>query len=336
MTKNIVVTGSAGFVGHHVVEYFLNKTDYNIIGIDSFRHKGDSLRLRHLYKHPRFRNYSHDLTTPISNRLIDEIGPVDYILNIASESHVDRSLTDPVEFVRNNIMLALEMAEYARKVKPKMFLQMSTDEVFGSALPGQKHNEWDAHRPSNPYAASKAAQENILFSYWRSYNLPLVRTNTMNIFSLRQDPEKFIPMCISKINKGETVTIHGSPGNIGSRMYLDARNLADAWLFLIKNVEPVLYSDNKEGLQEPMAFNIAGLEEIDNLYLATKIAEYVGKDLNYELVDFHKSRPGHDRAYRLDSSKIYALGWSQPVSTWESLKDVVLWTLDHNNKAWLK
>jgi dTDP-glucose 4,6-dehydratase len=336
MSKRILITGVAGFVGHHVAEYFLEKTDWHITGVDSFRHHGDSMRLAHLKSNPRLKVVTHDLTTPISDRMIAEIGTVDYVLNIASESHVDRSISDPVSFVKNNVSLALEVGEYCRKIKPSVLLQMSTDEVFGPAVQDDRHEEWYPHKPSNPYAASKCAQEDILFSYWRCYGVPLIRTCTMNIFSKRQDCEKFIPMVISKVMKGETVHIHGRPGNIGSRMYLEARNLADAWLFLLKNTTPKAYNpDDIETHQQPDAYNIAGLEEIDNLTLAQKIAEFSGKELKYELIDFHSVRPGHDLKYRLDSSKIQSLGWKPPVPLWDSLREVVEWTIRPENKSWL-
>lgn len=337
MSKKVLITGAGGFVGHHVVEYLLEKTDWDLVGIDSFRHKGDSLRLAHLKTNPRLTIHTHDLTTPISERLIDKIGPIDYVLNIASESHVDRSISDPVPFIKNNVDLALTIGEYCRAIKPKVLLQMSTDEVFGPAIGDEKHSEWFAHRPSNPYSASKCAQENILFSFWRCYSVPLIRTCTMNIFSTRQDKEKFIPMTIKKVLAGEKVYIHGRPGQIGTRMYLEARNLADAWLFLLLNKEPTAYNPNLiDSLQQPDAYNIAGLEEVDNLTMAKKIAEFCGKELKYELLDFHSVRPGHDLKYRLSSDKIQSLGWKPPVPLWESLEKVVKWSIQPENKMWLK
>lgn len=332
----VLITGAGGFVGHHVVEYLLEKTDWNIVGIESFWHKGDSMRLQHLIDEKRFRVFSHDLSTPISVRLARAIGDVDYVFNIASQSHVDRSIEDPVPFIQNNVNLALTIGEYCRLVKPEALLHMSTDEVFGPAIGGEQHKEWFPHKPSNPYSASKCAQENILFSYWRCYGVPLIRTCTMNLFGPRQDPEKFIPMVISKVVNGEKVTIHGRPGHIGSRMYLETRNLADAWLFLAKNKTPTPYNqDDLTSHQVPDAYNIAGLEEIDNLTLAKKIAEFCGKELDYELVDFHSVRPGHDLAYALDSSKIQELGWKPPVPLWDSLKQTVEWTIAGENKVWL-
>ncbi len=335
MSKKVLITGGAGFVGHHVIEHFLTKTDWKITTIDSFRHKGDSLRLRHLINNPRLRVMTHDITCPISDRMIESIGPVDYVLHIASESHVERSIQDPVPFAKNNIHMALEIGEYCRKIKPKVLLSMGTDEEFGAAVGDTRHIEWDAHRPSNVYAASKCAQSDILFAYWRCYGVPLIRTNTMNIFSIRQDPEKFVPMTIKKVLNDETVTVHGSESQIGSRMYLEARNLADAWLFLLQNTKPYLYNDDCQTLQQPDAYNIAGTEEVDNLMLAKAIAKFCDKELKYNFVDFHRSRPGHDRRYALNSEKIYSLGWKQPLDLWQSLEWTVKWSIKPENKMWL-
>lgn len=336
MSKRVLITGVGGFVGHHTAEHLLLNTDWEIVGIDSWRHKGDSMRLAHLKSNPRLKIFTHDLTAPISDRLAEAMGPIDYVLNIASESHVDRSIVDPVPFVKNNVALALEIGEYCRKIKPSAIYQMSTDEVFGPAVGNDKHSEWYPHKPSNPYSASKCSQESILFSYWRCYQIPLVRTCTMNIFGIRQDSEKFIPMTIKKVLAGETVGIHGKPGSIGTRMYLEANNLASAWLFLLKNTTPTMYDPNDiESHQQPDAYNIAGLEEIDNLTLANKIAQFAGKKLKYELIDFHSVRPGHDLKYRLDSTKIQKLGWTPPVPLWESLKRTVEWSIRPENKSWL-
>ena len=332
--KKVLITGIGGFVGSHVAEHFLKTMDYLVVGIDSWRHKGDSLRLRHLMHDPRLSIYTHDLTTPISYRLEERIGSIDYILAIASESHVDRSITDPVPFVQNNVSLALQIAEYARRVKPRALIHCSTDEVFGPAIGSDAHTEWLPSLPSNPYAASKSAQDAIYYSYWRTYGLPLIVTHTMNMIGERQDPEKFIPMCISRIDRGETVTIHGKDGDIGSRMYLHARNLADAWRHLIEKTEPYLYQDDHSRYQYPNSYNIAGEVEIDNLTLAKMIASIMGKELKYELVDFHAARPGHDRRYALDSRKITESGWKPPVPFDQSLAKLVRWTLDH--REWLR
>lgn len=334
MSKRILITGSAGFIGAHLVEHIMENTDWHIVGLDSFKHRGDSLRVAHLDPE-RYEVHCCDLSAPISYRLANKIGHVDYIVNMAAESHVDRSITDPVPFVQNNVNLALNVLEYARTVKPKMFIQISTDEVYGAAPEGTDHVEWSPIIPSNPYAASKAAQEAIAISYWRTYGVPLVITNTMNNFSERQDPEKFVPMVISKILKGETVTIHGSEQYIGKRHYLHARNHADALLFLMKCTTPTQYVDDPSQVLVPDRYNIVGEVELNNLELAEIIAEMLDKPLNYKLVDFHALtvRPGHDRRYSLDGDKMEKLGWKAPTSFRDSLKKTIDWTLE--NPEWL-
>jgi dTDP-glucose 4,6-dehydratase len=332
--KRILITGGAGFVGHHVIEHFIRNTDWQIVTLDSFRNKGDSLRLRHLIKEPRLTVHTHDLKAPLSERLIEVIGNIDYVINIASDSHVDRSILDPVPFVENNVALMLNVLEYCRRAKPAALIQCSTDEVFGPAPDGTRHKEWYPILPSNPYAASKAAQNALAISYWRTYDVPLIITHCMNMIGERQDKEKFIPMLIAKISKGEKVQIHGSENYIGKRFYLHSRNLADAWLYLLRERTPVLYRDGNTDVQMPDAYNIVGDVELDNLTLASFVAKYIGRPLSYELLDFHSARPGHDRRYALDGSKIAKLGWKAPVPFELSLKKTINWTM--NNPEWMK
>ena len=181
------------------------------------------------------------------------------------------------------------------------------------------------HLPSNPYSASKAAQEDIAFAYWRTYGVPVVVTNTMNIIGELQDTEKFVPMVIKKVLNGEKVSIHGSlDGDIGSRFYLHARNQADGLLHVLNQPVP-MYG---EALM-PEKYNISGEREVNNLEMAQMIADFVGKPLNYEIVDFHTSRPGHDLRYALDSTKIASTGWISPLPLEESLRKTVEWTIAH-------
>lgn len=326
---HVVVTGAAGFAGHHLVEHLLRTTDWKITGLVSFRHRGCPRRLAHLYPDPSARLHVayHDLKSPLTTRLIDEIGAVDIIFNVGAESHVDRSITDPMPFVENNTSLALTMLEYARAVKPKVFLQISTDEVYGPAPDGYAHKEWDPVLPSNPYAASKAAQEAIAISYWRTYGVPVVITNTMNLIGERQDTEKFVPMVIGKILRGEEITIHGTPERVGSRFYLHARNHADALKFLSTR-EPTAYRDSND-IVRPDRFHVVGEREVDNFTMAKRIAEILDKPLKHRFEDFHATRPGHDRRYALDGRKLLETGWAPPVALDESLARAVKWTLAH-------
>lgn len=355
MTR-VLLTGAGGFVGHHTLEHLLVNTDWEIVCTDSFRHSGKTDRIREVLEggtretqrvddasnlikildNPwceRVTVITHDLTAPFSDQLASRIGPIDAIISMASESHVDRSIVEPVDFIKNNVDLVLNLLEYQRNYAPAaIFLQVSTDEVYGPAPEGHNHVEWEPHYPSNPYSASKSAQESICFTYWRTFGVPLILTNTMNIIGERQDPEKYIPMVIKKVLNNEKVTIHGSPqGKPGSRFYLHARNQADALIYLLRSALDHQISDltwNHTALRPPK-FHIVGEREVDNLEMAKMVADYVGNPLNYEIVDFHSSRPGHDLRYALDGGKIEADGWKPPYSLEESLKHTVEWTLDH-------
>jgi len=327
----VLLTGGGGFIGCHTLAHILHNTDWEVVVIDSFRHKGLTDRIVEVLRdHPewdqRINVLTHDLKAPISPLLRDKIGHIDYVINMASESHVDRSIDSPIDFVRNNVDLALTALEYAREIKPKVFIQISTDEVYGPAAVGTNHKEWANILPSNPYSASKAAQEAIAIAYWRTYNVPVVITNTMNNFGEMQDPEKFPSLVMRALSKDEEVTIHGRPDMIGSRYYMHARNHADALLFILQNTTPYLHQDGH--IDMPDRYNIVGEREYDNLEFAQLIAKVMGKDLKYRLVDFHSARAGHDRRYALDGTKLDELGWKPPLTIEDSLKNTVDWTLE--------
>jgi dTDP-glucose 4,6-dehydratase len=241
------------------------------------------------------------------------------------ESHVDRSIDDPAGFIRNNTDVILSTLEYARQVSPAHIVVISTDEVYGPVTGAAAHREWAPILPSNPYAASKAAQEAIAISYWRTYGLPVTIVNCMNLIGEMQDREKYLPKVIATVRDGGTVPVHGRPGDIGTRHYLHARNLADALLFILRSLPAARYPD----ALRPDRYNIAGPDRVSNLQLASMVAETIGKPLRYELVDFHSTRPGHDPHYGLDPGKLTGLGWKPPVPFRESLTRTVEWTLSH-------
>lgn len=317
-------------MGSHILSHLLKNTSYNIVCICSWKHRGAPYRIiddeNYQANKERVKIITHDLVSPLTQDVKDKIGKPDIILNIASDSHVDRSITDPVTFIQNNTNLALSMLEYAREVKPELFLQFSTDEVYGQAPIGVDHKEWSPIVPSNPYSASKAAQEAIAISYWRTYSVPLIITNTMNVFGERQDKEKFVQLCIDRALSGEKISIHSYPDGVtaGSRFYIHARNVADAVLYIMENIKPKMYPD----YELPERFNVVGEKEVDNLTMGKMIADLVGKPLNYELVNFHSSRPGHDCRYALDGTKLAEAGWKPKVSFEESLKRTVDFTLN--------
>lgn len=334
MPESLLLTGAAGFIGSHALDHFLVNTDWHIYCPISFRHHGIPERIAESAywqaNKDRVTVFYHDLQGPFSPIQTELLKDVKYIVNFAAESHVNRSITDPVPFVKNNIDIALNMLELARKIKPKVFLQVSTDEVYGAAPKGFSHPEWSPIMPSNPYSASKAAQEAIAISYWRTYGVPLIITNTMNNIGERQDGEKFVPMVIRKVYNGEKVQIHGTEDNIGSRFYLHARNHADAVLHLLKKYTNVPMFPE---VLEPLRYNVVGDRELNNLEIAQMIADYMGKPLNYELVDFHSARPGHDPRYALDGTKLADEGWEAPVAFEDSLKKLIDWSLE--NPKWM-
>ena len=329
MAARALITGAGGFAGSHCLEHLLKNTHLDVVCTDSFRHKGKTDRIAGVLDanpecRKRVRVVTHDLTAPVSAQLAERIGPVDYLIAYASESHVYRSILDPVPFVQNNVAVALHTLEYARVARPSRIIFISTDEVYGPERDEIPYPEWSPIVPSNPYSASKAAQEAIAVSYWRTYDLPVTIINCMNVIGERQDPEKFIPLVLKAVLSGTEMTIHGTDKEIGTRHYLHARNLADGILFLLRQTGAVYFP----AADRPDRFNIASADRIDNLTLAQMIARIAKKPLRWRL-NAEKVRPGHDLHYGLDSSKIEALGWKPPVPFDQSLEKTVRWTLAH-------
>ena len=334
MAKKLLLTGIGGSIGIHTLSQIMKNTDWDVVGIDSFRHKGWSDRIAwHLKTHPedekRITIVTHDLVAPFSELTKKKIGHVDYIINMASLSDVEASNIDPVPFVKNNIDLVLNMLEYAREVKPEVFIQISTDEVYGPTTgKNDGYKEWDAKVPSNPYAASKSAQEEFAIAWWRAFGVPVVITNTMNNFGEMQQASKYPVMIQKAVAKGDELTIHGGPKGIGSRSYIHSQNFANALLFIIKNLPPHLHVPGE--VDKPDRYHIAGDKQVDNLELAEMIANLMGKELKYKIIDFHSTRPGHDPHYGLNDDKIKSLGWKSPVSFEESLKNCIEWQTKNN------
>lgn len=330
MTR-ILLTGASGFVGSHVLRHVLANTDWEVTCPVTFRHRGNSDRIASALVssdswHKRVNVVICDLAAPISVTTATRFGHVDEIWNVASESHVDRSIDSPVPFTENNVSLMLNLLEYARLVKPRLFLQMSTDEVYGPAPAGYAFREGDPVAPSNPYSASKAAQEAIAFAYWRTFGVPVVITNTMNIIGQMQDTEKMVPKAIKAILAGEEAVVHVSPEGVpGSRFYLHARNLADAWLWISRTQCLQAYPE----FREPLRYNVVGEQETDNAELVRMIGRILGREPKLKLVNFHESRPGHDLRYALDGTKIAKAGWKAPMPFQESLEVTVKWTVNH-------
>lgn len=339
MSKNVLITGGCGFIAHHVIDLLLKKTDWKITTLDRLDYSGNLNRLHEvLEQYPpetrkRMNIVFHDLKAEINPLISNFIGKPDIILHLAASSHVDRSITHPMEFILDNTIGTAHLLEYARKLDNlEMFLYFSTDEIFGVAPPGVAYGERDRYNSTNPYSASKAAGEEFCVAYENTYKMPMMITHTMNVFGERQTPEKFIPLCIKKVFNDEKVFIHSDSSKTiaGSRFYIHAADVAEALLFLLKT-NPQIEPDY--GLAKCRKFNVVGKEEVDNLTLAKMIAAAQNKELNYEMVDFHTSRPGHDLRYALSGDLMRSLGWEPKIALSNRIKQVSDWYIQ--NTRWL-
>lgn len=361
--KRVLLTGGGGAIGVHVIAHLMHNTDWEVVVLDSFRHKGYKDRIREVCTdHPdwpeRIKILQHDLVCPISQELQQAIGPVNHILHLAALSDVFFSVENPVYVIKNNIESTLTMLEYAKNAEHESFVYFSTDEVYGptqlewrecedpncpdDAKPlGQRdhkhqymaaHAEWDTHRPSNAYSASKAASEDICYPYWRSGEVKLIITNTMNNFGEMQAPSKYPAMLQQQLDRGEKVTVHGSSDEIGSRFYIHSRNTADALLYILNNLPPKLHVQGE--IDDPDRYHIVGDERLDNLELAQRISNLMGVELDYELKDFHHDNPAHDIHYGLQDNKLRAAGWKQPMTFDASMQETIKWQKEH--PEWLR
>lgn len=339
----VLLTGGGGFVGHHTLSYLLKNTDWEFVVTDSFNHVGISSRLRHVFNEfpnaqKRVKVITHDLSTPIDIITANEFGKIETIINMASLANVDESIKQPRSFINNNVNLVINMLEYSRNLDSlNTFIQISTDEVYGDAKIGIEHEEWDVVNPSNPYSASKASQEAIANAYWRTFDLPILITNTMNMFGERQDPKAFIPKTMYFLLNNKTVPIHAkyidNEFKKSSRFYTYAGNQADAIKFLIEKFNKV----NKKyssGLEKIEKFNVSGDIELYNDEVVLKIAKLLNIDnCLFEYIDPVEHRPGFDLRYALNGNKLKSAGWKQLISFDEALIKTVEWT--KNNRQWV-
>lgn len=324
MSKNILITGASGFLGSHFLEEVLVNTDWNIVALCRMTYVGDLNRIIdscHVKNNAhRVKLVYHDLKFELPPHTIEAIGHVDYVAHIAANSHVDRSIAYPRQFVEDNVIGTLNLLEWYRKYCPSaLFINYLTDEVFGPAPEHYDFKEDDRWRPSNPYSASKAGQGALGIAYFNTYNLPIIHTYTMNLFGERQHPEKLVALAIKKILNNEIIKIHAKLDEqnnveyVGQRHWLHARNAANATLFLLNH--------GKAGEH----YNVVGDIEIHNDDLVKNIAKLMNKKANIEYVDFSKSRPGHDRRYSLDGTKLKNMGWKQPIGFDQSLEKTIRW-----------
>ena len=341
--KKVLITGGAGFIAHHLIYYLLKNTNWDIISLDRLDYSGNLNRLDNILSQnkkdfkSRVKIVYHDLKSEINPWIKKEIGDVDIILHLAAGSHVDRSIDYPMEFVLDNVVGTANILEYSRQINEskqlERFIYFSTDEVFGPAPKGVDYQENDRYNSTNPYSATKAGGEELSVAYENTYGLPIYITHTMNVFGERQHPEKFIPMCIKKIRDGECITIHSDKTKKipGSRHYIHAEDVAEAIHFILTNK---FEQEIDFGGAKCPKFNIVGAEELNNLELAQIIANCQNKELRYEMVDFHSSRPGHDLRYSLSGEKMKKLGWQPSIKLTERIKQVVEWSL--NNQNWIE
>lgn len=340
----VMITGAAGFVGHHLVEHLLKTTDWELALVDKLSYASTGLsRLRDIQALDRPGSRVHlftaDISLPIGSWLEREIGSLDYIIHLAAETHVDNSIADPRMFVTSNVVGTMEMLEFARRMKSRLkkFVYFSTDEVFGPAPQGVEFEEWSRYNTTNPYSATKAAGEELALAWSNSYGIPLMVTHCMNCFGERQHSEKFIPMVVKKILGNELITIHSDPSKTkpGSRSYIHCRNVASALSFLLAKWEVPI------GMSMRDKFNIRGEQEVDNLTLVKKIHKIMENTietkfpLRYELVDYHGARPGHDLRYALSGKKMKELGWEPPSNFDASLEKTISWMVAQRNMHWL-
>jgi len=340
MAKKVLVTGGAGFIAHHLIEILLERTDWEIVSLDRLDFSGNLNRLYEVVSimpsawRKRVNVVFHDLRAELNPQIVSLLGDVNIVLHLAAGSHVDRSIEYPMEFVMDNVVGTTNLLNYARNLRNlERFVYFSTDEVFGPAPDGVYYKERDRYNATNPYSASKAAAEEICVAFENTYRMPLYITHTMNVFGERQHPEKYIPLCIRRVRSGDTIMIHSDPSKTkaGSRHYIHAKDVADGLLHILNLKQS--FEIDYGGAKCPK-FNLVGPEEIDNLALAQMIAKVQGKELHYQMNDFHSARPGHDLRYSLSGDYMEFLGWKPQIALSERIEQVVNWTLA--NDRWLR
>ena len=331
MSKRILVTGSAGFIGSHFCEHILANTDWHIVALDGLNYAANLDRIRDSkhYDEDRITFVYHNLQSPIASLIHSKMGELNYVLHFAAESHVDRSLVDAIPFALTNVVGTTNLLEYIRKYQSETlerYIGFNTDEVFGPAPDGVYHTEDYKFAPSNPYAAAKAGQWAMEFAFAHFSGLPISMTHTMNAVGERQHPEKFLPMIIRNLLNGDKITLHATGGRYSTRCWIHPRTISDALVFLLDNAET------------EESYNIVG-EEMSVYDIANWVCQTVkGRDLkesDYECKDAHSQRPGHDFRYALDGTKLKEMGWTPPVILRKSLKKTVQWCMKPKNRHWL-
>lgn len=310
----VLITGGAGFIGSHFVRHSLEQhPDYDLTVLDKLTYAGRKETLHHVLDAIRFLHGDICLTDDVDKAM----DGCRMVFNFAAESHVDRSITGAGAFVNTNVWGSYVLLEAARRHKVERFIQISTDEVYGSRLHGSFHED-DRANPSSPYAASKASADLLALAYAKTYRLPVLVTRSANNFGPYQYPEKFIPLCITNAIEGRSLPVYG-----------DGRNVRD-WIYVRDNCAAIDFVAHHGTGGE--VYNIAAKNERENLDIVNHILHLLGKPKG--LIGFVQDRPAHDRRYSLDVAKITALGWAPTTPFPEALTETVAWY--QNNKWWWK
>lgn len=313
----LLVTGGAGFIGSCFVRHILNKyPDYKVYNLDALTYAGNIETLEDVKNNPRYNFIHGDIRDKI---LVQNLtAEVDAIVNFAAESHVDRSITGPEIFIDTNIKGTLNLLQAAKEHKLQRYLQVSTDEVYGSLGKTGYFYETTPIAPNSPYSASKASADMIVRSYFETYKLPVLTTRCSNNYGPYQYPEKLIPFFIMQLLKGEKVPVYG-----------DGLNVRD-WLYVYDHCSAIDTVLHKGRVGE--VYNIGGHNEKTNLEITNIILEAMGKDESS--IRYVEDRLGHDRRYAIDNTKIQTeLGWEPSLVFEEGIKLTLDWYL--NNQEWI-
>ena len=317
MTR-LLVTGGAGFIGSCFIRHILKKhPDYKIINLDALTYCGNIENLKDIETNP---NYTFVKGNICDKKLIRElISNVDCVVNFAAETHVDNSIKNPEIFIETNIQGALNLLQASKELGIERFLQVSTDEVYGTLSKTGYFYETTPLAPNSPYSASKASADLLVRAYYETYKLPVLITRCSNNYGPYQYPEKLIPFFISKLLKGEKVPVYG-----------DGMHIRD-WLYVYDHCEAIDIVLNKGKIGE--VYNIGGHNEKTNLEITHLILNAMGKDESS--ISYVEDRLGHDRRYAISNDKITSeLGWVPSITFEEGIKTTIDWYL--NNQEWIK
>ncbi len=330
--KNLLITGGAGFIGSHVVRLFVNKySNYHIFNLDALTYAGNLENLKDIEGRE---NYSFVKGDIMDEEFIDELFAThefEGVIHLAAESHVDRSITDPLAFVKTNVIGTLNLLNSAKKhwaqFHEKRFYHISTDEVYGSLGETGFFLEDTSYDPQSPYSASKASSDHFVRAYANTYGLPIVISNCSNNYGPNQFPEKLLPLCINNIQNKKPLPIYGKGDNIRD------------WLYVVDHARAIdtIYHEGKLG----DTYNIGGFNEWKNLDIVELLCDIMDEKLgrakgeSRKLITFVKDRAGHDMRYAIDANKLKdELGWTPSLQFEEGLAKTVDWYLD--NEEWLK